>query len=150
MAKDRYPGTAVVQIADREYVIPVECYDPARPELGFTTEPSRITKERTGRSNPIRISIRPWKETTELVVSLDRYVAWIPAQSSSGGVMSLRIDLSPASSVLDGIPVTMTYDRWNSGERPSGLKNVLIKVTCGAFDPEAPSSRKIQKSATEE
>ncbi len=147
LAQERQPGSAVVRVGDTEYVIPIECYDTAGPEHGFSTEPSRITRERTGRSNPVRLNVRPWKDTSELVVSLDRYVAWIPSKPSSGGVLNLTIDMSPASSVVNGVPVALTYDRWKSGERASGLKGVVIIATCGTRDPEAPTLRKIEGAA---
>lgn len=145
-AQERHAGSAIVRVGDTEYVIPIECYDASRPELGFSTEPSRITRERTGRSNPIRLNVRPWKDTSELIVSLDRYVAWIPMQASSGGVLNLDIDMSPASSVVDGIPVALTYYRWKTGERAPGLNGVVIIATCGTRDPEAPTSRKMTKA----
>jgi len=49
-AQDRSAGTAVLHVGENEYTIPIECDDASRPELGFSTEPSRITKEATGRT----------------------------------------------------------------------------------------------------
>lgn len=142
-AQERQPGTAIVRVGEMEYVIPIECYDPAGPHLGFSTEPSRLTRERTGRSNPVRLTVRPWKDTSELVISLDRYVAWVPTKASTGGVFKMTLDMSPASSVENGFPVLLTYDRWKSGIRPEGLKGVYFEARCGGFDPEAPLTRKI-------
>ena len=139
----RSPGTAVVVVEDREYTLPIECNDPADAGKGFSTEPSRITRERTGRSSAVRINVRPWKETDELVVSLDRYVAWVPKSVFKGSPVDARIDMSPASVVRNNMPVTMTYDIWTSGDRPEGLTGVQVRVDCAVRDPEAPSSRSL-------
>ena len=142
-ADDRVPGTAVVRVDDTEYTIPIECDDANRPELGFSTEPSRITREATGRTSPVRLTLRRWQDTDELVVTLDRYVAWVPSPSSSGGAFALTLDMSPSSVVRDGIPVTMTYDQWTSGDRPPGLTAVRIDADCRNRDPDAPASRRL-------
>ena len=72
-AQKRVEGTAVVQVEDKEYTVPIECDDASRPELGFSMEPSRITRERTGRASMINVCIRPFGEEDEVIVSLDRY-----------------------------------------------------------------------------
>lgn len=141
MAQERYKGTAIVRVADNEYTIPIECNDSSDPNEGFSTEPSRITREETGRSSGVRLNVRPWKETTDLVVSLDRYVAWVRAPLFAGGAATL--DMSPASSVKNNMPEALTYERWMNGERPEGLQGVRIRVDCSIRDPRAPAFRKI-------
>ena len=143
----RAKGTAVVVVDDKEeYTITIECEDAARPEAGFSTEPSRVVREATGRNNFARLTVRPWRDTGELVVTLDRYAAWIPAPTSADGRFSMVLDMSPSSSIRDGIPVTMTYEQWASGDRPAGLENVRIAADCTRRDPEAPAYRVIDKS----
>lgn len=143
-AQSRFEGTAVVRVADDEYTIPIECYDAVRPELGFTTEPSRITRERTGRTSLVTLRVRPTREPNETVISLDRYVAWMPQPSSAGGVLSLTLDMSPASMVRDNMPAALTRDMWMNGDRPEGLSGVRLEAQCTTRDPEAPSYRKIE------
>lgn len=136
-------GTAVIRAGDTEYTIPVNCKDAQKPEMGVFTEPARITREKTGRSSGVRLNIRPWKETTDMIVSLDRYVAWLPLQSSSAGKFELEIDMSPASIMRNNVPAALTYDLWLAGERPEGLKNVWMQVDCNYRDPDAPKSQKL-------
>jgi hypothetical protein len=136
-------GTAVVTVEDKEYTIPIICRDAAKPELGFSTEPSRVTREATGRSSLINLRVRPWKDTPELVISLDRYVAWVPSKPSSGGELEMELDMSPASFLRDNLPVALTYDLWTEGERPPGLTNVRFRATCSYRDPEAPGFQKL-------
>ena len=143
MAQERSKGTAVIRVTDDEYRIPIECDDPARPGLGFSTEPSRITRETKGRASMVNLRVRPWKDTGDVVVTLDRYVAWIQPPPSASGVMSARLDMSPASMVRDNMPVALTYDMWNDGDRPPGLNGVQFEANCGFRDPEAPSYRKL-------
>ena len=146
LAAERHPGSAIVRVADGEYLIPIECYEAARPEKGFSTEPARITKEATGRNSLIRLIVRPWKETNDVVISLDRYVAWAPAPASAGGILEMTLDMSPASILKDGMPTALTYDMWMEGERPEGIKNVYFKADCNARDPEAPAYQKLPAS----
>lgn len=141
-AQERTAGSAVIRTADTEYLIPIECDAAARPELGFSTEPSRITREATGRTSAVNLRVRQWQDSDELVVTLDRFVAWIPMPSSQGPVLRLTIAMSPASVARDGIPVTMTYDMWTSGDRPEGI-DVEIEANCQMRDPEAPASRRL-------
>lgn len=141
----RYPGSAVVRVADGEYLLPIECDDAGRPELGFSTEPSRITKKRTGRTSLISLRLRSSGQPDETIVSLDRYVAWIPQPTSSGGVLSLTLDLSPASMVRENRPVALTRDMWMSGDRPEGLAGAHFEARCDGRDPNAPSYRKIPR-----
>lgn len=143
IAADRHAGTAIVRVADTEYTIPIECNDSSRPELGFSTEPSRITRQRTGRTSGVRLTVRPWKDTAELVITLDRYVAWVPTKASSGGVLSMTLNLSPSSVVKDGVPVTLTYERWSAGERARGLDSVSFEANCGVANEAAPTMRKV-------
>lgn len=146
-AQDRTPGTATVRVDQTEYAIPIECDDPSRPERGFSTEPARVTREATGRTSPIRLTVRRWQDTDELIVTLDRYVAWVAAPSSTGGVLTMELDMSPASFPRDGLPVTMTYDLWTDGDRPRGLEGVRFEANCAFRDPAAPSSRRAAEGA---
>ena len=141
-SKDRFAGTAIVRVDNSEYTIPIECNDASKPELGFSTEPARITHEATGRTSGVRLTLRPWKETTKLVISLDRYLAWVPSEPSIGGILKMTLDMSPSSTLKDGIPVTLTYDLWEEGERPQGLKDVNFEANCSHRDPDAPAFKK--------
>jgi hypothetical protein len=147
LAQERSDGTAIVRVDGTEYTIPIECEDPSRPELGFSSEPSRVTRESTGRTSPVRLTVRPWQDTAELVITLDRYVAWIPSQPSAGGVLVMEFDMSPASSQRDGLPVLLTYDLWTGGERPPGLGGVWFEADCSFRDPAAPASRRLAGAA---
>lgn len=140
---ERHPGSAVVRVADSEYLIPIDCYVAYKPELGFSTEPSRITRETTGRNSMIRLTVRPWRETTELVISLDRYVAWVPTKPSAGGILEMTLDMSPTSILVDGMPAALTFDRWQAGERPDGISGVSFTANCNQRDPDAPAFRKL-------
>ena len=120
LADERSPGTAVIVVDQREYTIPIECNDPADASKGFSTDSSRITRERTGRTSGVRLIVRPWKETDEVVVTLDRFVAWLPGSVFAGSPVEASIDLSPASVIRDNLPVTITYDMWTAGDRPEG------------------------------
>jgi hypothetical protein len=116
----------------------------ARPELGFTTEANRVVRAATGgRYNMVKLRVRPWKDTEEAIVSFESYVAWIPRPTSAGGVLSLEVDMSPASTMRDGVPVMLTYDMWSAGERPEGRDGVKFEAQCGSRDPEAPAYRKV-------
>lgn len=144
-SQKRHPGTAIIHINDSEYTIPIECNDATRPEFGFSTEPSRITRENTGRSSGVRLTLRQWKETSDLVISLDRYVAWLPSQPSAGSVLKMTLDMSPASSLREGQPVALTYDMWMDGDRPAGVQGVSFEANCGYRDPAAPAFRKLRE-----
>ena len=135
-------GTAIIRTSDTEYTIPIMCRE-EQNGLDIATEPSRVTREATGRSSLIRLNIRPWKETSDMIVTLDRYVAWLPAQPAADGKLQLEIDMSPSSIVRDGAPALLTYDMWMDGERPEGLKNVWIEADCNVRDPEAPKTKKL-------
>lgn len=144
VAAQRFEGTAIVRVDDDEYTIPIECDDSARPELGFSTEPSRITRERTGRTSGVNLRLRGWPDQPgETVVTLDRYVVWTAQPSSAGGTLSMTLDMSPVSVVRDGVPALLTYDMWTAGDRPTGISGVYVEAQCTSRDPEAPSYRKI-------
>lgn len=136
-------GTATIRVDDNEYTIPIVCSDATSTEIDLYTEPQRITRERTGRASSVRLTIRPWKKSTDLIVNLDRYVAWIPRRSIADDSLEISLSMSPTTSVRDGMPVALTYDEWLSGNRPEGLDNVKIVANCGFLDPDAPSFRKI-------
>jgi hypothetical protein len=142
LAQDLSQGTAVVRLKDAEYTIPILCDSPSQPQLGFSTEPSRVTREATGRTSMVNVRLRSWKESGELIVTLNRYVAWLPAPTSAGGSLSMQLDMSPASIVRDNTPVALTYDMWTSGDRPQGLEGVKIDANCSYRDPDAPSYRR--------
>lgn len=139
----RFEGSAVVQVDDGQYTVAVECDDAMRPELGFSTEPNRITRERTGRTNQINIRLRSSGQEDEIIVSLDRYVAWLAQPTSAGGTLKMTLDMSPVSITKDGQPALLTRDMWMDGERPEGITDVSIEARCSDRDPEAPSYRKI-------
>ena len=143
LTQERSEGTAVVRFNDAEYMIPIECDDPTRPERGFSTEPNRVTRERTRRTSMVNLRVRPWKESGDVIVTLDRYVAWIPSPATTGGVMSVELDMSTASIVRDNLPVAVTYDMWVGGDRPLGLAGVQFEANCSHRDPEAPSYRRL-------
>ncbi len=136
-------GTAIVRADDQEYTLPIVCDDTLHPENGLYTEPQRITRERTGRASGVRLTIRPWKDTSQLVVSLGRYVAWVPTPTSGDGKLVMTLAMSPASSPRDGIPVALTYDQWMAGDRPPGLDDVRIEADCRTLNPDAPAYRKL-------
>lgn len=136
-------GTAIISVDDKEYTIPIVCDDTASPESGLYTEPQRVTRERTGRASGVRLTIRPWKDTSDFMINLDRYVAWVPLPSSGDGVLELTLAMSPASSVQGGVPHALTYDEWLAGDRPAGLDGVRIEVNCQFLDPDAPAFRKL-------
>jgi hypothetical protein len=132
---------ATVRMTDREYTIPIECDDPARPEFGLATEPARITREATGRSSGVNLRVRRWQDTDELSVALDRYVAWIPAPSSANGRMAFTLDMSPISVMRDGQLTLLTHELWTRGDRPPGIAGVTIDVDCTTRSPDVPNSR---------
>ena len=144
LAQERVAGTATVQVEANLYTIPIECDDAGRPELGFSTEPSRITRERTGRTSGVRLVLRTWKETDMVVISLDRYVAWMPRPSSDAGVLEMTLDMSPISSTANGMPKLLSFDDWQAGNRPEGLSNVQVRADCTFRDSSAPSFKKVQ------
>ena len=143
LAQDRFEGSALIVVEDAEYLVAIECDDAARPELGFSTEPNRITRERTGRTNGVTIRLRQWEDSEDIVVSLDRYMAWMPRPSSASGTLSMTLDLSPISVEKDGQPALLTREMWDEGFRPEGISGVKLDAQCNQRDPEAPWYRKI-------
>ena len=138
-------GTATVRVDDKEYTIPIVCDDPSSLEIDLYTEPQHVTRERTGRTSGVRLTIRPWKDTTDLIVNLDRYVAWIPQSATADGILEISLSMSPTTSLQDGMPVALTYDEWVAGNRPEGLASVKIVANCGYLDPDAPSFQKLPR-----
>ena len=52
-------GSAVIRVDDAEYKILIRCNDASRPELGFSTEPNRITRAAMGgRYNMVNLRLR--------------------------------------------------------------------------------------------
>jgi hypothetical protein len=145
-AQERYAGTAIVRVDGNEYTIPIECNDATRPELGFYTEASRVTREATGRTSGVRLIVRVWKDSSNLAISLGGHVAWVPSQPSIDGVLKMTLDMSPISSLKNGMPTALTYDMWMDGERPEGLKGVYFEAQCGYRDPAAPAFKKLPAS----
>ncbi len=144
-----HEGSAVVRAKGgvSEYKVRILCEDASRPELGFFTEANRITREATGgRTNGVNLRLRPWEDTGDVLITSPVGVAWIPRPASSGGVLSLSVDVVPASFVENGVPVAMTYDRWKAGERPEGGGTLEFEANCASRDPEAPSFRRLPES----
>ena len=140
---ERAPGSAVVRVDNLEYLVPIECKDAAQPWLGFATEPARVTRKRTGRTSMARLNLRPWRDTGQVIVSLNRYVAWTTVSPSLvGQTFSVVVDMSPASTARNGFPEPMTYDRWQEGDRPAGVTNVRIEANCMQRDEAAPAFKK--------
>ncbi|MGD9905300.1 MAG: hypothetical protein AB7U83_17670 [Vicinamibacterales bacterium] len=143
-ANARVPGSAVVTVEGSEYLIRIECRERSRPEAGFSTEPNRVTRAETGgRSNMVALNLRPWPKTDDVLVSLDRYVAWLPVPSSAAGVLTLDLAMSPATVMRDGVPQAVTYDMWTAGDRPPGRDGIRIRANCSERDPSAPAFRKV-------
>lgn len=136
-------GVATVRVAQTEYTIPLLCDDAQRPEMGFSTEPGRVTRERTGQSSGVNLRLRTWQDTDLVVVSLDRYVTWMPRPTSVAGVLSVETGMSPVTIMQDGAPVAYTYDMWNSGDRPVGLESMSVEARCGLPQPATPAVRNI-------
>jgi hypothetical protein len=139
-AQGGHEGWAVVTVDRAEYTIVIECADAARPELGFRTQLNRVTRAATGRSNGVGLSLRPWEETDDVAIWLDKYVAWVPRPASAGGELVLEVDMSPMSVVTDGVPGLLTYDMWQRGERAEG-RRARIRARCGERNGEAPGYR---------
>ncbi len=132
-----------MRVEDSEYTIRIECDDASRPELGFTTEPNRLTREATGRSNMVRLRLRLWQQTGDVMVTLDRYVAWMLQPTSVGGAPSGRTGRRNATTMRNNQPTPTTYEMWTSGDRPEGLDSVEFEARCGVRDLEAPSYRRL-------
>ena len=140
----RHPGSAVVTVDQNEYLIRIECRVPSQPEMGFTTEPNRVTRRETGgQYNMVGLRLRPWQDTEDVIVSLEGWVVWMPKPSSSGGVLDLTLDMSASGTERDGQPVLMTYDRWQDGERWDVKQGIRFRADCNTRDPEAPAFRTI-------
>lgn len=139
-----HAGSAVVVNGLDEYTIRILCDDRLRPELGFSTEPNRITRAETGgRSNGVILRLRSWKETNDVVVSLDRLgQAWMPRPTSVNGVLSVEVALRPMTFFKDGMPTLVTYEMWQAGDLPPAEHTVSFKANCAQRDPAAPSYRK--------
>ncbi|MDH3733218.1 MAG: hypothetical protein OEU54_06765 [Gemmatimonadota bacterium] len=141
-------GSAVVRVADGEYTITILCDDASRPELGFTTEANRVTRAATGRRNMVSLRVRPWKDTSDIQVTLEggtAWTAWMPQPPSAGGILTMDVVLRPVSFVKDNMPGLLTYEMWQSGDIPEGERQVEFEANCSARDPEAPSYRKLSE-----
>jgi hypothetical protein len=136
-------GVAVVRVGEYEYTIPIECDDAARPEMGFSTEPPRRTRERTGRTSGVNLRVRTWQETDLVIVSLDRYVTWMRRPPSTSGVLTVETGMSPMTVMRDRTPVAYTYEMWNRGDRPVGLETVRLEARCDVPERVTPSVRRI-------
>ncbi len=142
-----YEGSAVVRVEENEYTVRILCNDASRPELGFTTEANRLTRKATGRSNMVGLKLRPWKDTGDVIITLNRYVAWMPQPTAMGGTLSITLNMSPVSQIKDHMPVLLTYDRWTNGDRPPGVTGVEFEARCVDRDPKAPAFRQLRKAS---
>lgn len=147
--RDREPGprptvegTAIVTVDEAEYTLPILCYESA-VEAGFMTEANRLTRERTGRSNMVRVGVRTHQDYDELVVTLDKYAAWVPRENPGASSVTWTLDMSPTGFLRGTTMVALTRDMWVAGDRPEGLKGARIQARCDYRDPEAPKFRKI-------
>ncbi len=142
---DPHPGSAVVRErgGDSEALIRIECDQASRPEAGFITEPNRITRRETGQSNMASLRLRPWKDTGDALVTTSWGIAWIPRPTSTGGVLSMEVEVAPASFTRDNMPVAVTYDMWKAGDVPPERATVEFEANCNVRDPAAPSWRKL-------
>lgn len=142
-------GSAVVREkgGDGEFTIRILCEDASRPELGFFTEANRVTREATGgKTNGVSLRLRPWEDTGDVLITSPLGVAWIPRPTSTGGVLSLSVDVVPASFMEDNALVAMTYDLWTAGKRPDGGGTLEFEANCASRDPDAPSYRRLPDS----
>ena len=128
---------------DQEHLLPIECRDAGDPAAGISTEPARITRTWTNQRSSERFNLRPWKNGTHAVVSLGKYIAWIPTPAAEGPILKLTLEMSPASSLVNGIPRAMTFDRWMAGDRSEAL-TVSIEANCATRDPATPRFRRIR------
>lgn len=144
----RHPGSAILRGATGtgEALIPIECDVPSKPEAGFITEPSRITRRETGRTSMGSVRLRPWQDTGDVLITTSFGVAWVPAPTSSGGILTMELDVGPAGFERDGMPVAVTYDMWKAGEAPPERTTVYFEANCNTRDPAAPAWKKIDGS----
>jgi hypothetical protein len=141
--RDDAEGSAVIQVGDQEYTIPILCDDATSAAAGFITEPSRVTRERTGRSSLVNLRARPVEGHDELIVTLDRYLTWIPSSAASGPSLEVEIDMGLITILRDNMPVLVTREMWANGEQGTEIEGVIIEARCDARDPAAPTSRRI-------
>jgi len=140
-----FVGTAVIQVADGEYTLPIDCYAKSRPDLGFTTEPNQVTRLRTGRLSPIDLSITPRSESEEMVIALDGYVARIPRLSATDGTLSLSVDLSREDTSRGTTSaVAFTRDNAANGLHDADRVRVRIDAQCEERSAEAPAHRTVK------
>ena len=140
-----FPGTAVVQVADGEHTIPIDCYVRSRPDLGFTTEPNQVTRLRTGRISSIDLSVGP-ADTDGTHISLEGYVAKIPNPTSDEGSLSLSVDLTREDASADRV-AAVAFARGEGavgGRAPDALR-VVIEAQCNERVPDAPAYRDLGK-----
>lgn len=137
-------GSALVRRGADEYLIRILC-DGSQPELGFTTEANRVTRAATGgRSNMVTMRLLPWKDTGDVLISVDGGgQAWVPRPASAGGVLSMDVVLRPGVVVREGQPVAVTYDMWKAGEVGGEETPVHFEANCTRRDPDAPAYRKV-------
>ena len=141
-----HDGSAVVRQkgGDSEALIRIECDEAGTPEAGFTTEPNRITREETGgQRNMASLRLRPWQDTDDVLITTNWGVAWIPRPASSGGVLSMELEVRPPTLMRDGMPTAVTYDMWKAGDVPETSEIVEFEANCTTRDPDAPAWRKL-------
>lgn len=144
-----YDGSAVVREVggDSEALIRILCDEASRPEAGFITEPNRTTRSETGRSNSASLRLRPWKDTGDVLITSSWGSAWIPAPTSSGGVLAMEVEVRSGAMMRNGQPVALTYDMWKAGDVPPDRTVVEFEANCNARDPEAPAWRLLPEPA---
>ena len=136
-------GSAIIRVDEAEYTIPIVCFDAADVGAGFSTEPSRITRERVGRSSGVNLRAGPVPDHPEqIVINLDRFVAWID-RPTAAPVLTMELDMSPVTRVVDGVPTLLKRDEWVAGDRPEGVTGAWFEARCDERDPDAPSFRRI-------
>lgn len=139
-----HPGSAVVVSGTDEYTIRILCDDASRPERGFSTEPNRVTRAETGgRINGVNLRLRPWKDSGDVLISLDGAgQAWVPRPPSAGGLLEVGVALRPVTYLKDGVPTLVSYEMWKAGDVPPDEQQVSFKANCTTRDPAAPAYRK--------
>ena len=143
--RDLPKGSAVVreQGGDSEALIRIICDEASRPEAGFTTEANRVTREETGRSNRASLRLRQWEDTGDVMITTNWGIAWVPQPTSSGGVLSMELEVAPAGFTRNNMPVAVTYDMWKAGDVPPERTVVEFEANCATQDPAAPAWRKL-------
>ena len=142
-----HDGSAVVRQkdGDNEALIRILCDEASLPEAGFTTEANRVTRAETGRSNMVSLRLRPWQDTDDVLITSNWGVAWIPRPISTGGVLTMEVEVRPPTVMRDGSPVGVTYDMWKAGDVPDERRVIEFQANCSGPDPDAPAFRTLPR-----